>query len=281
MFALAHAGLADAYIFQGIQGFRLPAETYPLAEEAALKALAFDNSLAAALCSLACIQNLYHWNWTTAEPLFRRAIELNPSYSVARFFYAGVLSEIGHFDEAFRQIEVARELDPLSVITLAFSGYICYRARRYQRATERIDQAIEMEPHLPTAYWYRGLVCEQQGEWANAIQAMTEAVKLSMGQPLFVAALGHACGQAERKPEALSALEKLVEMSNVRYVSPVEMAVVHIGLDDKNAAFECLDKACEQRVTRMRALRDPLFDPLRSDSRFADLMRRAGLPIEA
>lgn len=279
-FAPAHAGLADAYIFQGIQGMRAPTDVYPKAEESALMALGIDNSLAAALCSLASIQALYHWNWTTAEPLFRRAIELNPSYAIARFFYAGVLSEIGQYEEATRQIDVARELDPLSMITVAFSGYIRYRARQYGRAMEAIDQAIELEPHLPTAHWYRGLVRLQEGAWDDAVQAMSEAVKLSMGQPLFLAAFGHACAKAERKEEALGALDKLVEMSMVRHVSPLEMAVVRIGLDDKAAAIEYLERACEQRVTRMRSLRDPLFDSLRSDPRFTDLLTRAGLPLE-
>jgi len=280
-FASAHAGLADAYIFQGIQGVRAPADVYPKAEEAALKALAIDNSLAAALCSLASIQNFYHWNWTTAEPLFRRAIELNPSYAIARFFYAGVLSEMGRFEEAFRHIEVAKELDPLSMITAAFSGYIQYRARQYERAMEAINQAIELEPHLPTAHWYKGMVHGQQGEWDDAIQAMTEAVKLSMGQPIFLAALGHAFGKAERTAEATGTLQKLTEMSTARYVSPLEIAVVHIGLDDRAAAFEYLEEACEKRVTRMRALRDPFFDSLRSDSRYLDLLARAGLPVAA
>ncbi len=280
LFAPAHAGLADVYVFQGIQGIRLPADTYPKAEAAALKALAVDNSLADALCSLACIQGLYHWNWTTAEPLFRRAIELNPSYAAARFFYAGVLSEIGHFEEALSQIAIAREIDPLSVSTLAFGGYICYRARQYERANEQIGKALEMDPHLPTIQWYRGLVLEQQEEFGSAIQAHAEAVRLSMGQPLFVAALGHACARAGRKQEALGALDKLLKLSALRYVSPLEIAVVHIGLEDTNAAIEWLQKAYDQRVTRMRALLDPLFDRLRLDSRYIELIRGVGLPIK-
>ena len=279
-FAPAHAGLADAYIFQAIQGIRSPAEAYPKAEEAALAALSHDNSLADALCSMACIQNFYHWKWTTAERLFRRAIELNQSYSVARFFYAGVLSEVGCFDEAFRQIAIARETDPLSAITLAFSGYISYRARQYQRAAEQIDDAIEMDSRLPTFHWFRGLVLEQQGNLESAIQAHGDAVRLSMGQPMFVAAQGHVCGRTGREREALGAIENLLQLSTLRYVSPLEIAVIYIGLDNTNAAFDWLQKAHDQRVTRMRALRDPIFDRLRFDLRYIDLASRVGLPVE-
>lgn len=279
-FAAAHAGLADAYVFQGLHGFRLPAEAYPKAEEAAVKALALNSCLADAYCSLASIQDLYNWNWTTAEPLFLRAIELNPSYPVARFFYAGCLSEIGRYEEAIRQIAIAQELDPLSATTLGFSGYIFYRAREYRRANEKIDQAVELEPDSPLVHWFRGLVREREGELEQAIQAFTEAVRLSMGQPLFVAALGHAFGEAQNKQEARRALDQLVQPSGARYVSPFEIAVIHIGLTDTNSAFEWLEQAYDQRVTRMRALRDPLFDGLRSDARFGNLIARVNLPLE-
>ncbi len=280
-FAPAYAGLSDAYIFQGIQGIRPASDVFPKAEEAALRALALDHSLADSLCSLGSIQNLYHWNFTTAQPLFRRSIELNPSYTISRFFYAGVLSEIGHFDEALRQIEIAVELDPLSVFTLAFSGYISYRARQYERAANQMQLAIDLDPTLPTVHWYRGLVLEQFGEFETAIQAHTEAVRLSMEAPLFVAALGHAYGRAGKDEAARNVLEKLMQQSKVRYVSPLEIAVVHIGLNDLNAAFENLEKAYGQRVTRLRALRDPLFECLRLDPRYSDLLRRVGLPVEA
>lgn len=102
-----------------------------------------------------------------------------------------------------------------------------------------------------------------------------------MQQPLFVGAVGHASARAGRKPEALGALEKLLQLSALRYVSPLEIALVHIGLNDKDSAFEWLQKAHDQRVTRMRALRDPIFDGLQSDSRYIDLVQRVGLPVEA
>jgi TolB-like protein/Tfp pilus assembly protein PilF len=278
-FAAAYAGLADAHIFYGLQGFCLPAETYPKAEEAARMALALDSSIADAHISLAVIQALYYWNWPAAKPLFTRAIELNPSHSAARFFYAGVLSEIGHFDEAIRQIEIARALDPLSVITQAFLGYICYRNREYHRAADEIQRSLELDPHFAVSYWYLGLLRQAQGNLEGAINALKQGVVLSFERPLYLAALANACGRADRKEEALNLLDKLMNLSSIRYISPFDVAVVHMGLGNKDVAFEWLEKAYSQRVTRMRTLREALFDVLRSDSRFVDLMRRVGLTM--
>jgi tetratricopeptide (TPR) repeat protein len=240
-FAGAYAGLADAYVFQGLHGFITGIGQRP------------SPCFYAPLSSI----RVTPWHGSSTPVLYRKS---------------GVMTR------AIKQISIARELDPLSTITLAFSGYIFYRAREYKFANEKIDQAIELEPDSPSAYWFHGLVREQQGEFEDAIHAFSEAVRLSMGQPLFVAALGHALGQADKKQEALSALDKLVQLSAARYVSPFEIAVIHIGLNDTNSAFEWLEKAYDQRVTRMRALGDPLFDHLRSDARFANLIGRVNLP---
>ena len=262
-FAAAHVGLADAYIFYGLHGFCLPAETYPKAEDAARKALALDDSIADAHISLAVIQALYYWNWPAAKPLFTRAIELNPSHSAARFFYAGVLSEIGHFEEAIRQIEIARALDPLSVITQAFVGYICYRNREYRRAADEVQRSLALDPHFAVSYWYLGLIRQAQGDLEGAIDALKDGVTLSFERPLYLAALGNACGRADRKDEALNVLEKLTKLSSVRYISPFDVALVHMGLGNKDVALEWLERAYTQRVTRLRTLREALFDVLR------------------
>jgi tetratricopeptide (TPR) repeat protein len=129
------------------------------------------------------------------------------------------------------------------------------------------------------SHWYLGLIRQEQGDLDGAIDALKQGVMLSFERPLYLAALGHACGRTNRKEEALSVLDKLTKLSEVRYVSPFDVALVHMGLGNKDAAFEWLEKAHNQRVTRMRSLREALFDVLRSDPRFVDLMRRVGLAM--
>ncbi len=175
-------------------------------------------------------------------------------------------------------MEIARELDPLSVATQSFFGYVCYRARQYGRAEEEIRKAIELDPNLAVSHWYLGLIRQELGDLEGAIQALQEGVRLSVERPLYLAAFGHAYGRAQRYEEARGVLGKMLNISQERYVSPFDIALVHLGLCDKNAAFEWLEKAYNQRVTRMRSLRDPFFDVLRSDPRFIDLMGRVGLP---
>jgi TolB-like protein/Tfp pilus assembly protein PilF len=278
-FAAAHAGLADAYIFLGLHGLRSPADTYSKAEQAARKALALDSSIPEPYVSLAAIQDLYYWNWPAAKPLFARALQLNPSHLPARFFYAGALSEIGHPGESIRQIEIARALDPLSVITQAFAGLMFYRNRDYGRAADQVQRSLELDPRFAPSYWYLGLIRQEQGDLEAAIDALKLAVEFSLERPLYLAALGQACGRANREQDALTILEKLMKLSEVRYVSPFDVALVHMGMGNKDATFEWLEEACTQRVTRLRILREAQFDVLRSEPRFADLMRRVGLPV--
>jgi TolB-like protein/Tfp pilus assembly protein PilF len=189
-FAPAYAGLANARILLGLHGFCLPSETYPRAEEAARKALALNDSLSDGYVSMAMIQDLYYWNWPAAEPLFIRAIHLHPSHLEARFFYAGVLSHIGKYNEAIQQIEIARVLDPLSVITQAFAGYIYYRNRNYGRATEQIEKSLELDPQFALSHWYLGLILQAQGDLERGIDALRRATELSFERPLYLAALG-------------------------------------------------------------------------------------------
>jgi TolB-like protein/Flp pilus assembly protein TadD len=277
-FAPGYAGLADAYIFLGILGFRPPAEVYPRAEEAALAALALDPNLAEARTSLADVRKGYHWDWPGAEAEFRRAIELNPSYALARHWYSEHLSAMGRADESIQQIEVARQLDPLSVPINAFVGYTYYRARRYARAETELARAIELDPHLPLGHWFLGLVSVQRGELDRAVRELTAAVELSEGAPVYLAALGFGLGVSGGSEKAREVLARLNRMRETRYVSPLDLAVVHTGLGDNDAAFEWLETAYRERVMRIRELREPLFDRLRPDPRFADIMSRIGLP---
>jgi len=276
-FALGYAGLADAYIFLGILGFRPPAEVYPKAEEAALAALAVDPSLAEAHTSLADVRKGYHWDWSGAEADYRRAIR-NPSYAVARHWYAEHLSAMGRPEEAIREIETARQLDPLSVSINAFVGYIYYRARRYDTAERTLKRTIELNPDMPITRWFLGLVYVQQAEMEHAVREFAAAVQLSGSAPVHLAALGFGLSRSGKLAEAQNVLKRLDETRATRYVSPFDFAVVHTGVGDNDAAFDWLERSYRERVMRIRELPEPLFDRLRPDPRFGDLVSRIGLP---
>ena len=277
-FARAHTGIADAYIFLAIQGFRLATDIYPIAERATRTALSYDEELAEAHNSFAQIQTCYYWNREMADALYERAIQRNPSYPLARHFYASDLAAVGRYADAIREMDVARELDPLSVSIQAFSGNVLYRARRYEEAAVRIQSAIHLDPNIPLSYWFLGRVQEQLGLADAPIRSHLEAVRLSREGPIYIAALGHAYGKFGNREPARSMLNKLKELAEVRYVSPLDIALVHLGLGEVDAAMERLEQAYHQRVMRVQELGDAHWDPLRSDPCFLDLLRRVGLP---
>jgi tetratricopeptide (TPR) repeat protein len=139
-------------------------------------------------------------------------------------------------------------------------------------------KAVELDPYYPVVYLFIGLIHLQTGELAEAIAKLNKAVSLS-DAPLYRALLGHAYGLSGDRVKALSILDELDALSRRRYVSPLDIAVVYTGIGDRHSAFEWLEKACQERAMRIQELPDPIFDDLRSDARFADLMRRIGLPI--
>ena len=276
--ALAYTGLADACIFLGIHGFRAPREVYPKAKAAAVRALELDDTLAEAHTSLAEVRKDYDWDWAAAEAGYRRALDLNANYAVAHHWYADYLSKQGRHQEAIREVAEARRLDPLSGSINAFVCYTLYRARQFDRAVEEGRRAIDLHRGSPLGHWFLGLAWEGLGDHAQAVSRMEEAARLSGEGPLYLAALGYVFGSAGRRSEALGIIERLKAAASVRYVSPLDIAMVYSGLGDTESAFGWLEKAYQERATRIEELPEPAFDALRSDPRFADLLGRIGLP---
>jgi TolB-like protein/DNA-binding winged helix-turn-helix (wHTH) protein/lipoprotein NlpI len=276
-YAQAYAGLSQSYVYLGIFGLRPSGEVYPKARVAAMKALQLDETVAEAHNALADVKKGYDWDWVAAEAEYKRAIALNASYSRAHSWYADYLSKMGRHDEALVEAKRARELDPVSVSSNGFLGAILYRARRYDEAIEACQRALELDPSYPNALWFQALAHEQKGELPKAIANLKKAVSLS-DAPLYRALLANAYALAGEKAKALSALDELKALSQQRYVSPLDIAVVYTGLGDRNSAFQWLEKAFQERTMRIQELPEPIFDSLRSDPRFGDLMRRIGLP---
>jgi serine/threonine protein kinase/tetratricopeptide (TPR) repeat protein len=276
-YALAHAGQADAYAL--IADFNiLPArEVLPKVKAAARKALELDDSLAEAHTSLAWA-DFHDWDWTGAEKEFKRAVELNLNYPTAHAWYGEYLMVQGRFDEALAQMTRAAELNPLSPVSNLALGYRLYYARQYSQAVDQLQKTLAMDATFVPAHVLLGRAYERTGMYQQAITELRKAFNLSDGDTNELAALGYAYAISHQPAEVRKILDQLMERSQQTYVQPTLIGVIHIGLGEKDQGFDWLQKGYEDRSAGLLYLKvDPVFDGVRSDRRFSDLMRRVGL----
>jgi len=276
-FALAHAGLADSYAVLSTFAAVPPRECFPKARTAALKALQIDENLGEAHAVLAEVKALYDLDWAGAEKDFKRAIELNPGYATAHQWYGLYIARMGRFDEALAEIKRAQELDPLSLIVNSLVGYVLYHSRRYDQAIEQQRQTLAMDPSFGHAHFVLGQTYVAKRMYPEAI-AEFRAVPKSAQAFAPIAGLGHAYAVSGSRAEAQKILDGFLTRSKRGYFPAWAIATVYIGLGDKDQAFDWLGKAVEERGEYAVWLKtDPLYDPLRSDPRFPDLLRRLNL----
>lgn len=275
-YARAFAGLADSYALIADYGTQPPEEFMSKARASALKALEIDPSLPEAHTTFALILQSHDWDWQTAEKEFRRAIELNPNYATAHHWYAEHLMWRGRFDEALQESEQARQLDPLSLIIAADNGAILYYSRQYDRAIEKLHSVLEMDPDYPRALLIVPAYAEK-GRVTEAL-ALIEAHRLQMSIPYYWAFLAHVYGRTGRTEPARHALNELLRLNPHAPIDPVMLAWACAETSENDQALAWLEKAYEQHSTRLVGLKvNPVFDPLRNDPRFQDLLRRVGL----
>jgi len=281
-YALAYAGLADSYNLMAGNSGLPPSETFPKARAAALKALEIDDTLAEAHTSLALVRYLFDWQWSAAERGFQRAIELNPNYATAHHWYGEYLVLCRRFDEGFKELAQAQELEPLSFPINADVGQYYFFTRRYEQAVEQLTRTLELEPNFVRALALLGWTFEQLGRFDEAIAKFEQATALSGSRTLIVAGLGHAHAVSGNREAALEILEALAELAKQTYVSPYEVAVIHAALNNVDSAFACLERAFEDRSVWLSWLDvDPRLDALRTDARFANLLARVKPPLHA
>ena len=275
-YAQAYTGLADSYALLGDweYGILAPKEAFPRAKAAATKALALDNTLGEAHTSLAFSLDLFDWDWASAEREFRRAIELNPGYATAHHWYAWHLSEMGRNREAIAEMRKAQNLDPLSLIISADVAEILLVAHSYDQAIEQSRKTIDMDPNFAVAHYELGQALVQKHMYKEAIAELQKAIELSGGSTTCTSNLAFAYAASGRRKEAVKILSDLKNRSKQ---NASEIALMYVGLDEKDQAMTWLEKAYEQRFNPSILLR-PAFDPLRSDPRFQNLVRRIGLP---
>jgi TolB-like protein/DNA-binding winged helix-turn-helix (wHTH) protein/Tfp pilus assembly protein PilF len=278
-YAAAYAGLADSYALSG--GFNLiPVEqAMPRAQAAAEKALQLDGNLAEAHASLGLIAPFNNWNWTGAEHHYQRAIELDPNYATAHHWYAeGYLMPVGRTDEAIAEMRKAQALDPLSAVIATDLGKELYFVRRYDDALVELRRALELDPNFTSAHnWISDTLLEKK--MYNDAMAELEKTKPFREERVYIRQTAYLYARIGRQAEARAALAKALQLSKGKQVSVGAVALIHAALGDKDESFQWLEKACTERSSFMTSLKYwSVFDPLRGDARFADLLRRVGLP---
>jgi Tfp pilus assembly protein PilF len=268
-YALADAGLADSYAQLGSFGLIEMKDSFPRARAALTRALQKDGKLGEAHASLGFILMNYYWDWTEAEKEFKQAIYLNPNYAMAHNWYAQYLAFRGRSGEAIREAKRAQEIDPLSPWNN--SAFVSFLARQYDDAIVASQKTLELDSDFAVAHMIIALSYVQKKMYDEGISELQKA----KANPDSRALLAYAYAAAEKQSEARKILSELAQLSKQKYVSPFPIAVVYTALEDNDRAFEALEKAYAERSWAMGMLEVfPAFDRLRSDPRFAVLLRR-------
>jgi TolB-like protein/DNA-binding winged helix-turn-helix (wHTH) protein/Flp pilus assembly protein TadD len=278
-FAPAYSGLADTYALLGDWQYAVmtPREALPKAKAAAIKALELDSALGEAHNSLAFCLDGFDWDLDSGGKEFRRAIELNPGYATAHHWYAWHLGLLGRYDEAIAEMRKAETLDPLSLIINADLAELLLLAHSYDDSIRQSRKTIEMDPNFALAHNQLGQAYLQKQMHEEAVAELQKAVQLSGDSPTCMANLARAYVASGKRSEAAKLLSDLKKRSNPGHSFAPELAVIYVALGNRDQAMNWLEKGYEERFNPGVLLR-PGFDPLRSDPRFEDLLRRIGLP---
>jgi serine/threonine-protein kinase len=278
-YALAYAGLADTYIASAANAWIAPSDAYPKAKAAARKALDLGETLPEAHLTWGVLSMFYDYDWAAAEREYKRGIELNPNYPGSYEIYTQLLGATGRLDEALEMAKRGLNADPLSVLINDDMSYVYYYLRRYDEGIKQYQKSLEMDPNDTFALLGLGAIYEQKGMYDEAIAAYQKSINLTERTTGALGVLGHAYAASGRRAEALKILAELNEMSRQKYVSPFDLAVLYTGLGEKDRAIEQLQKQYQERGSGLfiDLKVEPLFDPLRSDPRFGDILQRMGL----
>ena len=276
-YALAHAGLAECYVLYPWFSVAPPHDSMPKARTAALRALELDDDLAEAHAALGVYLSFYAWDQPASERELRRAIELKPSSATAYHWLGNIaLLAMGRWDESLAAERRAGELDPLSLSIAADTGVTLLYARRFDEAIAQFRRTLAVDPKFYVARYHLGLALHARGEYDAAI-AEYRICLASDDDPWVTALLAFSLAKAGRRDEALEQRAKLIAESAGRYVPNVGLAIVHAALGENDEALRWLERDFEERSLFPPFYAwDPVFDDLRADPRFADLVRRVG-----
>ena len=278
-FAAAYSGLADCYAALGYLSYVAPSEAFPDAKQHAKKAVELDATLAEPHASLGLVMLYYEWDWPGADAAFRQAIALNPDYAPTHQWYSIYLMAAGKEEEAFREIQFARQRDPLSVPVNSDLGFQHYYAGQYDEAMKQLTFVLEMNPEFPPAHLWLGRTLQELGRFDEALAEFRQVESVLHEWTVSIAARGFVAAVAGRTTEAEAILAALQRLGNRKFVTSYGVALVHAGLGQNDAAFSRLNDAFVERSHWLVWLRlDPRWNRLRSDPRFAELVARMQFP---
>lgn len=273
-FALAYANAAVVYNILAENGVFDPKEATPKAKWAAQRALDLDDTLAEGHAAMALIKK-GEWDWSGAENEYKRSLELNPNLALAHGDYAVYLSNMGRHTEALSENKRAEELDPLSIRFRNREGVLLTAARRYDEAIQEFRDIIKLQPDLEDTYIFLAYAFADKGMYSEAIANYQKFISIKGEDTSVPIYLAYAYAMSGKRNEALALLDKL--KTTKEYVSPGELAILYAGLGNKEEAFAALDRAYNEHDPQMQYLKiEPHYDSLRSDSRFAELLRKVG-----
>jgi tetratricopeptide (TPR) repeat protein len=277
-YALAYAGLAEAYRALPITSDVPPRDVLPKGKAAALKALEIDAGLAEAQATLCFIQIWSDWDWANAERTCKRAIAINENAAEGHRAYAVLLSDLGKHERAIAEARRARELDPLSLLTNVIEAHALHYAGRNTEALSRLQATLELDRNFWIAHLFTGKVLVAQHRFKEALQEFAKARELSHGNSEAVSLLGYTFALDGDRSAATRALAELLDRSRRSYVPPFNIAMIYNGLGERARTLDWLEKAYADRDVRLTFLKvERKWDPLRSDPRFASLARRMKL----
>ena len=278
-YALAYAGLADAYRSLSLAGEMPSTEVMPKAKAAAQRAIEIDDTLAEAHANLGTIIFWYDWDWNTAENQFKRALELDSNSADTHLFYANLLSNTGRRAEGLAEAKRARELDPLNGRINGLEAQFLIHAGQTDEALTRLQKTLELDPNYWLAHLYLAGAYIEKGMYSEAVAEARKAREFSGASTTPISFLGYALAKSGKQAEARAELEELLRLSKENYVSPYNIAMIYNGLDKRDETLAWLERGFVQRDVRMTFLKvEPKWNNLRSDPRFQDLLRRVGLP---
>jgi TolB-like protein/Tfp pilus assembly protein PilF len=279
VYPLAYAGLADTYAYLSFFHVVPPRQAMPKAKAAAVKALEIDDHLAEAHVSLGYVSFTYDGDWSAAGKHFEQALALNPIYSGAHTFYAFYLNSLGRSEEALAVAKRALDLDPASPAVSHSLAVQLYLARQFDQAIEQAHNTLEMDANFAISYQLLGEVHVSKGLYREGLLALEKFSALSRTSAISRALVGYSHARLGERSAALRIIEELTSASKHSFIPAFLYALVYAGLEDKDQAFGWLEKAYEERFNRLAYLKqDALWDPLRSDPRFIDMLRRLGIP---